>query len=133
MGYHVVDPADVEPMGDRSAEALPIGEAAGLDRNDDRLGIRLYDADPGEQLPLGYHYHDEQLEAFFVIEGTLHIETTDGEYVVESEQTFFAEPGSPHLAFNPAAASGSVRVLAIGAPSVGDVHAYDPEESDESG
>lgn len=106
MGYHVVNPEEVEPMEGRSAETLPIGEAAGLKRRDDKLGLRLYVADPGEQLPLRYHYHDEQVEAFYVVEGTLHVETPEGEYVVEADWTF------------------------VGAPSVEDAHAYEPEEHD---
>jgi mannose-6-phosphate isomerase-like protein (cupin superfamily) len=127
-GYHVVDTADVEPMDGRSAEARPVGEAAGLDRRNDKLGIRVYTAAPGEQIPGMYHYHDEQVEVFFVLDGTLHVETPDREYVVRPEQAFFVEPGHPHRAYNPEAAESAVRLLAIGAPSVEDHHAYDPEE-----
>lgn len=128
MGYHVVSANDVEPMAGRSAEARPIGEAAGLSRRDAKLGIRVYTADPGEQLPRMYHYHDEQIEVFYVLEGTLHVETPDQEFVVPADHAFFAEPGSPHRAFNPEDASDSVRVLALGAPSVEDGHAYEPED-----
>lgn len=127
MGYHVIDPSDVDPMEGRSAEAIPVGEAAGLTRRDDKLGLRLYIAEPGDQLPIRYHYHDEQVEAFFVLEGTLHVETPEREYVAEPDQTVVVEPGSPHRAFNPTDADDPVRVLAIGAPSVDDAHAYDPD------
>lgn len=130
MGYHVIDPAEVDPMEGRSAEAVPVGEEAGLTRRDDKLGLRLYVADPGEQLPMQYHYHDEQVEAFYVLEGCLHVETPAGEHVVETDQVFVVEPGSPHRAFNPPDADGAARVLAIGAPSLQDAHAYDPDEQD---
>lgn len=122
MGYHVVDPADVEPMEDRSAEARSISEAVGLKN----FGLRLYHGAPGEQIPKRYHYHDEQEEAFYVVEGTLHVETPDREYVVPAGQLFVAEPGSPHRAFNPDDAGADVRVLAVGAPSVHDAHGYEP-------
>lgn len=127
-GYHIVDPADVEPMEGRSADARPIGEAAGLHRRDDKLGMRIYEAAPGEQVPGMYHYHDEQIEVFYVLEGTLHVETPEREYIVEADQAFFVDPGHPHRAYNPADANGSVRLLAVGAPSAEDHHAYEPED-----
>ena len=122
MGYHVVDPEDVAPMPDRSAEARSISEAVGLDN----FGLRVYHAAPGEQIPKRYHYHDEQEEAFYVIGGTLHVETPEQEYVVEQGRIFIAEPGSAHRAYNPASAAGDLRVLAIGAPSVHDAHGSGP-------
>lgn len=128
MGYHVVDPADIEPMEGRSAEARSISEAVGMERRNAKLGMRLYDADPGEQLPLFYHYHEEQVEAFYVLDGTLHIETPEDEFVVESGQTFVVDPGNPHRAYNPETADGRVRVFAVGAPSVDDGQQYDPDE-----
>ena len=126
MSYHVVDPDEVEPMEGRSAAALPIGEAAGLERRHDKIGLRLYTAEPGEQLPTRYHYHDKQVEAFYVIEGPLHVETPDRVYVVETGETFVVEPGNPHRAFNPTIADERVRAFAVGAPSSDDAHAYDP-------
>lgn len=122
MAYHVVDPADVEPMPDRDATARSVSNHVGLET----LGLRVYSAAPGEQVPLVYHYHDEQEEAFYVLEGELHVETPDREYVVPAGRLFVVEPGRPHRAFNPGDASGTVEVLAIGAPSVDDGHAYEP-------
>ena len=37
------------------------------------------------------------------------------------------DPGSPQRAYNPEDADGNTRVLAIGTPSVDDVHSYEPE------
>lgn len=128
MTYHIIDPEEIEPMDDRPAEVLPIGEAAGLNRREDKMGLRLYRAEPGQQLPLVYHYHDEQVEAFYVIEGRLHVETPEEEYIVDTDQTFIVEPGNPHRAFVPEDAATAAHVLAIGAPSTDDAHAYEPEE-----
>lgn len=122
MGYHTVDPSDVDSLSDRPVDARSISDAAGLEN----VGLRIYTADPGEQLPLAYHLHDEQEEAFFVVEGTLHVETPDEEFVVEEGTAFVAEPGSPHRAFNPADATETIRVLAVGAPSVDDASPYEP-------
>jgi mannose-6-phosphate isomerase-like protein (cupin superfamily) len=122
MAYHVIDPADLDELDDRPASVKSVSAAVGLDT----LGLRIYRADPGEQIPLGMHYHDEQEEAFYVVEGDLHVETPDGEFVVPTGQLFVVTPGNPHRAFNPADASSPLEVVAIGAPSVDDVHAVEP-------
>jgi uncharacterized cupin superfamily protein len=123
MGYHHVDPDAVEPLREEPSDCRFISDAAGLET----LGLRVYRAEPGEMLPLAYHYHDEQEEAFYVVAGTLHVETPEGEFVVAAGETFVAEPESPHRAFNPDDAEGAVEVVAVGAPSVDDAHAYEPE------
>jgi mannose-6-phosphate isomerase-like protein (cupin superfamily) len=66
-----------------------------------------------EQSGLSYHYHDEQVEAFYVLDGTLHVETSNEEYVIESNQALFVDPRSPQWAFNLESADGPVRVLAL--------------------
>ena len=69
------------------------------------------------------------MECFFVLSGTLHVETPEEEYVVETGQALFVDPGSPQRAFNPDDADASTRVLVVGAPSVDDAHVYDPDEA----
>lgn len=103
-----------------------VSDAADLDT----LGLRRYDVDPGQQLPLAYHVHERQEEAFFVIDGQLHVETPDGEFVVPAGSVFVAHPESPHRAFDPDEATDRVRVVAVGAPSVDDVREYDPDDGD---
>jgi uncharacterized cupin superfamily protein len=128
MHYRVVETEDVEAEPDRPCTLRRLSERAGLEE----MAINRFEADPGEQLPLAYHYHDEQEEAFFVVEGTLHVETPDGEYTVPAGSLFGVEPGSPQRAFNPADADDRVVAIAIGAPAVsGDAHAYDPDEDGE--
>jgi mannose-6-phosphate isomerase-like protein (cupin superfamily) len=122
MGYHVVDPNELEQLDDRDASVRSVSDHVGLET----LGLRVYCADPGEQIPLTYHYHDEQEEAFYVLAGELHVETAEGEIAVPAGQLFVVEPGHPHRAFNPDDAPGAVEVLAMGAPSVDDVHADEP-------
>jgi mannose-6-phosphate isomerase-like protein (cupin superfamily) len=121
MAYHVVDPTALDQLDDRDASVQSISHHVGLET----LGLRVYRADPGEQLPLAFHYHDEQEEAFYVLAGELHVETPNEEFAVPAGQLFVVEPGNPHRAFNPASAADAVEVLAMGAPSVDDVHAYD--------
>lgn len=121
MGYHVIDPENVENAVDRPSEMHDISDSIGLNN----IGLRFYVVSPGEQMPLhGMHYHDEQEEAFFVTEGELNIETPDREYVINKGEFFIAEPGSPHRAFNSKESSENATVVAIGAPKVDDGHKY---------
>ena len=126
MGYHLVDAENLDQWDDRPTDVRSLSVAAGYDYQNSKLGLRVYELSPGEQSGLSYHYHDEQVEAFYVLDGTLHVETPDEEFVVEPDQVLFVDPGSPQRAFNPESADGSVRVLAIGAPSVDDAQEYDP-------
>lgn len=124
MDYSVVDPDDLERVDDRPCDLRRLSEAAGMDN----VAINRFDAEPGEMLPLAYHVHDTQEEAFLVLSGTLHVETPEGELVVPEGSMFAAQPNSPHRAYNPEDADESVSVIAIGAPSVDDVAPYEPEE-----
>jgi quercetin dioxygenase-like cupin family protein len=124
MGYRVVDVSEAEQIPDRPCALRRLSGPAGLEN----VAINRFGADPGEQLPLAYHYHDEQEEAFYVLEGTLFVETPEETYEVSEGCLFAVDPESPQRAYNPDDAEAYVEVLAIGAPPVDDVHAYDPEE-----
>ncbi len=125
MAYTVVDPDDLEYADDRPCDLRRLSDAAGMEN----VAINRFDAEPGEQLPLAYHYHETQEEAFVVLSGTLHVETPDGEFTVSEGSLFAVEPEAPQRAYNPADADEPVSVVAIGAPPVdGDAVAYDPEE-----
>lgn len=126
MGYHRVDPEELEQWDDRPTDVRSLSVAAGYDYQNAPLGMRVYDLAPGEQSGKRYHYHDEQVEVFYVLEGTLHVETPEDEIIVETDQALFVDPGSPQRAYNPADAEMNTRILAIGAPSADDAHTYDP-------
>lgn len=126
MGYRRVDPATLDQWDDRAADVRSLSAAAGFDYQDAKLGLRLYELAPGQQSPLTYHGHAEQVEVFYVLAGTLHVETPDGDLVVPADQALFVEPDSPHRAYNPDDATEPVRLLAIGAPSVDDARSYEP-------
>lgn len=128
MGYHLIDPEDLDQWDDRPTDVRSLSEAAGYRYQDSKLGVRVYTLAPGEQSGLRYHYHDEQVEVFYVLGGTLHVETPERGYVVEPDQALFVDPGSPQRAYNPEDAETDTRVLAIGAPSVDDAHSYDPAD-----
>lgn len=120
MGYHHVDPDDLDPAPDRPSRQLSISAACGLDG----LAAHVYEVDPGEEIPLAYHYYDGQEELFYVPAGTLHVETPEREYAVDEGEAFVVEPESPQLAFVPD--DGEPTRAFVGAPAVDDVHAYEP-------
>jgi mannose-6-phosphate isomerase-like protein (cupin superfamily) len=121
MGYHHVDVDALDSAPDRPSVKRSISDAAGLDR----LALHRYEVDPGEAIPLAYHYHDEQEEVFYVLAGTLAVETPERTYEVGPDEAFVVEPESPQRAHNPESADERVEVLVAGAPVVDDVHAYD--------
>lgn len=123
MGYHHVDVEDIEPTPDRPSVQRAIGERTGLEN----MSVNRYEAGPGESIPLAYHYHDHQEELFYVLRGSLAVETPERTYEIASDEVFVVEPESPQRAYNPESAEESVVALAVGAPAVDDVHAYDPE------
>ncbi|WP_435348357.1 cupin domain-containing protein [Haloarchaeobius sp. HRN-SO-5] len=124
MEYHHIEVDAVPVTPDRPSDQRSLGDAADLSN----VAINRYEVAPGEQVPFVYHYHDEQEEVFYVLDGALHVETPTEEYVVESDHAFVAEPGSPHRAYNPADADGPVSLLAVGAPAVEDAHEYHPDD-----
>ena len=127
MGYRVVDVDSVNPEPDRPCECQKLSDPGGLDA----AAINRFSAAPGEQLPLAYHYHETQQEAFYVLDGTLAVETPERTYEVPADDLFVVDPESPQRAYNPADGDGHVTVLAIGAPPAdGDAVAYEPSESD---
>jgi mannose-6-phosphate isomerase-like protein (cupin superfamily) len=124
MGYHVVDTDEIEPDPDRPCTRRSLSEPGGLTN----MAINRYTAEPGEELPLAYHYHDDQEEAFYVLSGTLHVKTPEGELEAGPDTLLTVEPDSPQFAYNPEDAGDPVDVVAIGAPAIDDdVHAYDPD------
>jgi len=124
MAYHHLDPAALDATPDYPCDRRGISNEAELAA----LHLATYEMAPGEQLPRTYHSHQQREEAFYVLSGTLHVETPDEEFAVESGEVFVAEPESPHRAFNPESAADSVRVLGTGAPKSDIALPYDGDE-----
>jgi len=126
MGYHHVDVAGVDPSPDRPSVTRSTSDAAGLEN----VAVNRYEVEPGEEIPLAYHYYDDQEEVFYVLSGSLSVETPGRTYEV-ADEAFVVEPDSPQRAYVPEDADGRAVALGIGAPAVDDVHPYEPEEGGE--
>jgi uncharacterized cupin superfamily protein len=124
MGYQHVDPSDIDPSPDRPSVQRAISDAVGLEN----VAVNRYEAEPGEAIPLAYHYHDEQEELFYVLAGRLVVETPEETYEVSADEVFAVEPDSPQYATAAADADGTTQVLAVGAPRASDAHPYDEAE-----
>ena len=122
MAYHVVDFDAIEPHPDHESDRRTLQSTLDLEH----VGMSIYTAAPGEQIPQMYHSHDTQEELLYVIEGEMHVETPDEVFVVGANDVFVAEPNSPHRAYNAESADRPLRVVAVGAPMIKDGHRYEP-------
>jgi uncharacterized cupin superfamily protein len=129
MGYHYVTVGEIEPTPDRPSVQRSVSDAAGLEN----VAVNRYEVEPGEAIPLAYHYHEEQEEVFYVLSGVLTVETPDETYAVGADEAFVVEPDSPQRAHVPESADERAVALVVGAPAVDDVHAYEGDEEHESG
>jgi Cupin domain. len=124
MGYQVVDPETVTPVDGRPCELRRLSAATELSN----IAINKFHTEPGEQLPLAYHYHESQQEAFYILHGTLSVETPTQIITVETGELLTVDTESPQRSYNSRDAEEDVVALAVGAPAVDDdVVAYDPE------
>jgi len=112
MGYQVIDPSTLDADAEHPSTRRSITEAAGLTN----LALAVYELEPGEPLATDYHYHEQREEAFYVLDGELHVETPERDFTVRSGECFVVEPDSPIRPYNPADAGSSVAVVGIGAP-----------------
>lgn len=122
MSYHVVDMDEIESHPSHESDRRSLRQVLELEH----VGLSRYHAEPGEQIPQEYHYHDTQEELLYVVSGEMYVETPDEVFTVGADEVFVAEPESPHRAYNPTDANERLLVVAIGGPMILDGHSYDP-------
>jgi uncharacterized cupin superfamily protein len=123
MVYHIVDPADLAPAEDYPCDRRSITDAVGLST----VAAAVYELEPGDELARTYHYHEQREELFYVLEGTLAVETPGREYEVPAGSVFVAEPESPIRPHNPDSSGEPVRALGVGTPQYDIGKPYEPE------
>lgn len=123
MGYRKIDPDELADAPSPTTRKKEIDEAVGART----FGCNLYEAEPGQQISMGYHYHPDHEELMYVLEGRLRFETPDDEYEVSAGEAFFVPMGAEQKGY--AAGDDPARFLAIGAPKSED-HAVIREPCD---
>lgn len=113
-GYEHVTVEDLPDAPSPTRHKREIDEAVGATE----FGFNVYVAEPGEQLPWGYHHHPDHEEAFYVVTGEVRFETPDGEFLVGSGEAFFVSPGAPQKGV--AVGDERAHVIAVGAPKASD-------------
>lgn len=113
FGYRKVSVDELPDAPNPTRHKREIDEAVGATE----FGFNLYEADPGQRVPWGYHRHPEHEELFYVLEGHLHIETSAGEFRVASEEAFFIPADHPNRA---RAGKEGACFIAVGAPKDSD-------------
>ncbi|MEF8976226.1 MAG: cupin domain-containing protein [Halapricum sp.] len=108
--YHNLRLDEIQNAVSPASQKLEVDEA--VDATE--FGMNIYRADPGEQIPWGYHRHPDHEELFIVLEGELKFETPDGPYTVSADEVFFVPRNHSHRAR--AVGDTPARVIAIGAP-----------------
>lgn len=114
MDYQKIDPDELADAPSPTTRKKEIDEAVGATM----FGCNLYEAEPGQQISMGYHYHPDQEELIYVMEGALRFETSDGDYRVSAGEAFFVPMGAEQKEH--AFGDVTARFLAIGAPKAED-------------
>jgi mannose-6-phosphate isomerase-like protein (cupin superfamily) len=114
MTYRKVALSELPNAPAPAREKKEVDEAVGATA----FGMNVYVADPGEELPWGYHEHPNHEEVFLVVAGELAVETPEAEYRVGADEAFFVPPGHRNRAR--AVGTEPCRVVAVGAPKTED-------------
>lgn len=112
-GYTHVVVDDLPDAPNPTRHKKEVDEAVGATT----FGFNRITADPGERLPWGYHEHPDHEELFYVLSGTLLVETPDHVYEVAPGEAFFIPPGHPQRGV---AGPDGCTVVAAGAPKSSD-------------
>jgi quercetin dioxygenase-like cupin family protein len=108
--YPTVDVDDLPDAAGPSRHKKEVDEAVGATA----FGFNVYVADPGEQIPWGYHRHPDHEELFYVTAGEIAVETADGTESLAAGEALFVPPDAPNKAR--AVGDARARVVAVGAP-----------------
>jgi len=112
--YEKVAVDDLPNAPSPAREKREVDEAVGATE----FGLNVYVADPGEELPWGYHRHPEHEEVFLVVSGEIVVETPEEPYRVGEGEALYVPPDHRNRAR--AAGEEPCRVVAVGAPKATD-------------
>lgn len=114
--WRQVSVESVEPNPGKPGTRRELSDALGIDA----FNLNAATLSPGERLSENrYHYHENQSEAVYVIEGRCRVRTTDDSFALGADEVvaFTAGRAGAHLIDNPFDAP--CRLLAFGWPADG--------------
>ncbi|SFR43488.1 cupin domain-containing protein [Halogeometricum limi] len=106
--------SDIPDTPNPTSHKREVDEAVGATA----FGFNVLEVRPGEQVPWGYHSHPEHEELFYVVSGTLTVDTEDGPVRANAGDAVFVAAGEKNRAHN--AADEPAEVVAVGAPKDAD-------------
>jgi len=125
-GYERLALEDVDPEPGRPSRRWPISSELGLED----YNLNVARLDPGARLSTNaYHYHEDQEEFYYVLEGSVRVETEDGGFDLGPDEMAVFRPGVNHLLHN--RSDAPVKLIAIGSPPEGryPVHSVQSHEA----
>lgn len=110
--HHAVD--DYETNPDKPGRRWELSPQLGIDDYNFNVAV----LERGEPLSQnGYHYHENQQEFFYVIDGRCQVEVEDGAFRLREDEIVHFEEGVVHLLHNPF--DEPAKLVAIGNPPEG--------------
>lgn len=113
-GYRRASLAELETNSEKPGDRWEVSPALGIE------GYNFNVAELAPGVPLsqnGYHYHENQSEFFYVVDGRCRVEVEDDSFDLEADDTVAFEEGVPHLLHNPF--DDPCKIVAIGSPPEG--------------
>ena len=107
--HHSLDDVDTNP--DKPGRRWELSPALGLDGYNFNVAV----LGPGEPLSEnGYHYHENQQEFVYVVDGRCQVEVDDGSVRLEPDDVVRFDAGAVHLVHNPF--ETPAKLVAVGSP-----------------
>ncbi len=124
MDYHDIDPNEIPRTPNHPSRRHAISENTNLSI----LSLNKYVLEPGDDLAVDYHYHEQREEAFIVETGPLYVETPEKTFRIKSSHIFVVEAKSPIRPYNPETSDSNIEVIGVGAPAYDIGQPYDPTD-----
>jgi quercetin dioxygenase-like cupin family protein len=112
--YRHVDVEELPDVPNPTRHKKQVDEEVGAET----FGFNVYTAEPGEQLPWGFHRHPDHEELFYVVDGRVAFETGEERYEVSEGEAFFVPRDAPNRGV--ATGEAPATVVAVGAPKATD-------------
>lgn len=113
-GYAHRPLSDFETNPEKPGRRWELSPALGIEGFNFNVAV----LEPGERLSQNaYHYHENQTEFFYVVEGRCRVEVEDGSFDCAADEAALFEEGVVHLLHNPF--EEPCKVVAVGYPPEG--------------